>query len=39
MPPPIQLQRFPSKKKPANRWALLFLALAIGVVALAVTQI
>lgn len=29
MPPPIQLQRLPSKKKPALKRALLFLALLI----------
>lgn len=34
MPPPIQLQRLPDKKKPPTRWALLFLALAILAAAL-----
>lgn len=34
MPPPIQLQRIPRRKKPATRWALLFLALAILAAAL-----
>ncbi|MDR3004827.1 MAG: hypothetical protein LBV14_11410 [Acidovorax sp.] len=29
MPPPIQLQRLPSKKKPALKRALLFLALVL----------
>lgn len=38
MPPPIQLQRIPRRKKPITRWALLFLALAIAA-ALVATQI
>lgn len=38
MPPPIQLQRIPRRKKPALKRALLFLALAIAA-ALVASQI
>ena len=33
MPPPIQLQRIPRRKKPACKRALLFLAIAAALVA------